>query len=141
MIIVFCWLNYLADIQIKIPANTERSFFCIGRIISSDKVCIHTRRFYCQINKCFGIIASGRMHTITHFPTFTVKGIVRFIIRSPPRTEPVIFSSKIIYEVNTAIKIECSFRIQRAIFIIDICFAVIPKNGLLAAFITKMNDL
>mgnify|MGYP003243227805 CR=1 FL=1 len=45
-----------------------------------------------------------------------------------------------LYE-DIIIEIERSFCIQRTIFIIDICFTVVPKNGLFAAFITKMNDL
>ena len=134
-------LYNLADINIKIPTNSERAFLIAGRIVGTNKIRLHSWRFDTQIRKGFGIVTSCDMHTITHFPTFTVKGIVRFIIRSPPRTKPVIFSSKIIYEVNTAIKIECSFCIQRTIFIIDICFAVVPKDCLLATFITKMNDL
>ena len=59
--------------------------------------------------------------------------LIRIIRR---KNNPQTFSSLIFI-----IEIERSFCIQRTIFIIDICFTVVPKNGLLAAFITKMNDL
>ena len=81
------------------------------------------------------------MDTIANLPSFTVKRIVRNIVGSPPRAEPVIFCSKIIYKINTAIEIKRSFCVQRTIFIVNVGFTVVPKNSLFAACITKINCL
>ena len=46
LIITSSWLYNLADINIKIPTNSERALFITGRIVSADKIRCDTGRSY-----------------------------------------------------------------------------------------------
>ena len=131
------------NINIKIPANTEAAFLIVHGVIGSDKIRFHARRCDTQIRKGFCIVTGSDMYAVTDFPAFAIKRVIRFVIRSPPWSEPVVFCCKFINWNDSVfiIKIKTAFCIVTAVFIIDIGFRIIPKNGLLSAGIAENDGL
>jgi len=76
------------------------------------------------------------MYTAADLPALTIERVIGFFIRSPPRSEPVVFFCEFVKESDTKTvaifiniaKIKGTLCIQCTVLVVDICFGIIRRG-------------